>query len=124
MKAKTLKDSRSRNVEIKAAYRDNVLTAVEVAARFGVSENWVRHVSGGVPRTARTRAERNRLREEQGLPYVGFRVIEPERLVLPHVSRAAQMYAEGKGSYGTIAKKLRISRNAVAGAVHRAKGLP
>lgn len=119
MRASSIKKARERNSEIKALYRDNVLTGEEIALRFGVSANWVRHVSGSVVRVKRTRIERNRLRAEEGLHVIGKRSCKPK----PHVSRAAQMYAEGKGSYSDIAKKLRISRNAVAGAVYRAKGL-
>ncbi len=119
----TIKQARSRNAEIKARYGENILTAEEIARRFGVSANWVRHVSGATVRTERTRAARNRLREKQGLPPIGARSIERDKIVKPHVAKAAELYLRGEGSYGTIAKKLRISRNAVAGAVHRAKGL-
>lgn len=122
----TVKRARARNAEIKALYGENILTAEEIARRFGVGSSWVQHISANTPRTGRTRAARNRLREEQGLPPIGARTKEraDDRPVKPHVTKAAQLYAEGKGSYQTIAKKLRISRNAVAGAVHRAKGLP
>lgn len=124
MKAATVKLARARNAEIKALYGENILTAEEIAKRFGVSANWVRHVSGATVRTQRTRAARNRLREKQGLPPIGARSMVRDRAMAPHVLKAAQLYAEGKGSYQTIANKLRISRNAVAGAVHRVKGLP
>lgn len=120
----TIHQARARNAEIKSLYGENILTAEEIAKRFGVSGNWVRRVSGATPRTERTRAARNRLRAKQGLPPIGARSAEREKIVKPHVTKAAQLYAEGKGSYQTIANKLRISRNAVAGAVHRAKGLP
>lgn len=123
MKAANIKAARARNAEIKALYGENILTAEEIAKRFCVSGNWVRHVSGATPRTQRTRAARNRLRAKQGLPPIGARSAEGAPTVKPHVAKAAQLYAEGKGSYQTIANKLRISRNAVAGAVHRAKGL-
>lgn len=123
MKAANIKAARARNAEIKALYGENVLTAEEIARRFCVSGNWVRHVSGATPRTQRTRAARNRLRAERGLPPIGVRSAARDRSMKPHVAKAAQLYAEGKGSYQTIANKLRISRNAVAGAVHRAKGL-
>lgn len=124
MKASSVKQARARNAEIKALYGENILTAEEIARRFGVGSSWVRRISANTPRTGRTRAARNRLREEQGLPPIGARASDSDnKSVKPHVAKAAQLYAEGKGSYGTIAKKLRISRNAVAGAVHRAKGL-
>lgn len=124
MKASSVKLARARNAEIKALYGENILTAEEIAKRFGVSANWVRHVSGATVRTERTRAARNRLRDKQGLPPIGARGIARDKIVKPHVTKAAELYLRGEGSYGAVAKKLRISRNAVAGAVHRAKGLP
>lgn len=118
----TLQDSRARSAKMKQAYALNILTAAEIAKQYGVGADWVRSIARGVARVPRTRDERNAQREKRGLPPIGHGV--RDRLVNPTTEQAAKLYAKGEGSYEIVAKKLRISRNAVAGAVHRAKGLP
>lgn len=116
------KEARVRNAAIKQAYALNVLTAVEIAQRYRVGADWVRSIARGVVRVQRTRDERNEQRAKRGLLPIGHGV--RDRLVKPTTEKAATLYAKGIGSYEVVAQKLRISRNAVAGAVHRAKGLP
>ena len=116
------KEARARNASIKQAYALNVLTAAEIAKQYRVGADWVRSLSRGVTRVERTREGRNAQREKRGLLPIGHGA--RERLVKPTTAQAAKLYAKGEGSYEIVAKKLRISRNAVAGAVHRAKGLP
>lgn len=116
------KQARVRNAAMKALYAENIFTAAEIASRFDVTADWVRRLAYGVPRTERTSAERNQLREVRGLLPIGHGA--RQRLVKPTTVKAAALYAKGEGSFEVVAKKLHISRNAVAGAVHRAKGSP
>jgi len=116
------KAARARNAAIKQTYALNVLTASEIAKLHNVGADWVRSLARGVERVQRTREERNALREKRGLPPIGHGA--RDRLVKPTTAKAAALYAKGEGSFEVVARKLRISRNAVAGAVHRAKGLP
>lgn len=116
----TIQDARIRNAKIKQAYALNILTAKEIAAKHGVGDDWVRAVARGVARVQRTREERNEQRAKRGLPPIGHGA--RDRLVKTTTAKAAALYAKGDGSFQTVADKLRISRNAVAGAVHRSKG--
>lgn len=118
----SLQESRARSSKMKQAYALNVLTAVEIAKQYGVGADWVRSIARGVARVQRTRDERNEQRAKRGLPPIGHGA--RDRLVKTTTAKAAELYAKGVGSYEVVAQKLRISRNAVAGAVHRAKGLP
>ena len=108
-----------RNKELVAYYRSGRL-ASECAEKFGISRERVRQILTEMKVKSRSRAESRRIMAERGLIVPAYTY--KERPLGPvdkkREGKIIRLIDSGL-SYGRTAKKLGVTRNAVAGALHR-----